>query len=187
MAPVFISQRFPIRYPTMLTSLCTRHKSLCTSSPKLPPPSITPAPEPFLTFSCRLKVAMSPSRSFKGGSSVVVQQTSSRLSTYTGSSPASRPSTYSSTTVSMDASNSSQPAIDARYRSGSSGESSPPAPRCPLMTDEIIAGFYTDIKEVPHPRGGRNVVVVNHNRSNPDKDELRSSDYQYSRSSHGTK
>ncbi|KAK4038838.1 hypothetical protein C8A01DRAFT_37248 [Parachaetomium inaequale] len=101
-------------------------------------------------------------------SGVVVVQASSRSSTYSAprsSSSTTYSSSYAQTSFSMDSSSASRSTTEARYRSGSS------------------SGFYTDVKEVPSSRGGSNLVVVQHNRPNPDKNEPRS----YSGSSYGKK
>lgn len=128
---------------------------------------------------------MSSYHSSKYGSSVVVVQGSSRSSAYSASSSASRsstystPSSYSRSTYSMDSSGASQPVSDEWYRSGSSCElsCSRNSTQTPMLT-KYTAGFYTNVKEVPSSRGGSSVVVVHHNRTNPDKDEPRASDYQ---------
>ena len=124
-------------------------------------------------------------------SGVVVVQAGSRPSTYSAPRSLSSSTTYSSsyaqTTFSMDSSSASRSTTEARYRSGSSGESLPHAsdilPLRGQAADGLVAGFYTDVKEVPNSRGGSNLVVVQHNRANPDKNEPRS----YSGSSYGKK
>jgi hypothetical protein len=50
-----------------------------------------------------------------------------------------------------------------------------------------VAGFYTEIKDVASSRGGPTVTIVQHNGANPDKNEPRSSDYQYYRGSYSRK
>jgi hypothetical protein len=87
----------------------------------------------------------------------------------------------------MDSSSASRSTTEARYRSGSSGEFLPTSPDIlPLRgqaADGFVAGFYTDVKEVPSSRGGSSLVVVQHNRPNPDKNEPRA----YSGSSYSKK
>lgn len=80
----------------------------------------------------------------------------------------------------MDSSSASRSTTEARYRSGSSGQFTilPSSATChcyqTTTTNKFVAGYYTDVKELKGSRGGPNLVVVKHDRGNPDRDEPRS-------------
>lgn len=115
-------------------------------------------------------------------SRVVVVQSSRHPSTYS----APRSSTYSSSsyaqsTLSMDSSTASRSTFDVRYRDGAACESLPfqLSLPCRRVANGHVAGFYTEIKDVPSSRGNATVTIVQHNSPNPDKNEPKSSDYPY--------
>ncbi|KAJ4291486.1 hypothetical protein N0V88_006083 [Collariella sp. IMI 366227] len=98
------------------------------------------------------------------GTNIIISKAGGRHSGYAAGVSSSKPSTYSSPAPpsyagSMDSSNASWSSSEAHYRSGSS------------------SGHYVNVKNVSHPRGGPNTVVVHHNQPNPAKDEPKASEY----------
>lgn len=118
----------------------------------------------------------------KYASSVVVTQeyTSSRPSS-SRSSAMSSPgdSRSSSSSPSMGAST----AYNDKYRSPAACKTSSSLlpPTSNNVANSSAAGFYTGVKE-SKSRKGKDVVVINHNRQNPAKDEPTPSNYSSGRS-----